>query len=140
MLQPKQFKFAKRRKGIIGPSYENKSNKLNFGIYGIQALEKGKMTARQIEAVRRTITNLTKRQAKVWIRVFPDYPKTAKPTEIRMGRGKGNLDEWICRINKGRVLFEVAGRNKKNLKEILDITRIKFPFAVKIICKSEDLE
>lgn len=140
MLQPRQFKYAKRRKGVIKPRFENKSNTLNFGVFGIQALEKGKITARQIEAVRRTITNLTKRQAKVWIRIFPDYPKTAKPTEIRMGRGKGNLDEWICKVNKGRILFEVAGRNKKTLKEILEFTAIKFPIAVKIISKSEDLE
>lgn len=140
MLQPRQFKYAKKQKGRIKGRYENRSNTLKFGIFGIQALEKGKLTARQIEAVRRTITNLTKRQAKVWIRAFPDFPLTAKPTEIRMGRGKGNLKQWVCKVNKGKILFEVAGKNLKLIKDVLEFASIKFPIKVQIIQRSEDLE
>lgn len=140
MLQPKRYKFLKKQKGRIKGRYENRSNQLKFGVFGIQALEPGKLTARQIEAIRRTITNLTKREAKIWIRVFPDFPLTAKPTEIRMGRGKGSVDQWVCKVNKGRILFEVTGKNLNVLWNILYYTKIKFPFPVQIIKRSTDLE
>lgn len=140
MLQPKKYKFLKKQKGRIKGRFENRSNSLKFGVFGIQALEAGKLTARQIEAIRRTITNLTKREAKIWIRVFPDFPVTAKPTEIRMGRGKGSVDQWVCKINKGRILFEVTGKNLNVLRNILNYTKIKFPFKVQIVTRSTDLE
>lgn len=140
MLQPKKYKFLKKQKGRIKGRFENRSNNLKFGVFGIQALEAGKLTARQIEAIRRTITNLTKREAKIWIRVFPDFPVTAKPTEIRMGRGKGSVDQWVCKVNKGRILFEVTGKNLNVLRNILNYTKIKFPFKVQIVTRSTDLE
>lgn len=140
MLQPKKYKFLKKQKGRIKGRFENRSNNLKFGVFGIQALEAGKLTARQIEAIRRTITNLTKREAKIWIRVFPDFPVTAKPTEIRMGRGKGSVDQWVCKVNKGRILFEVTGKNLNVLRNILNYTKIKIPFKVQIVTRSTDLE
>jgi len=88
-------------------TYENKSFNLCFGNYGIQAIEKGFLTAQQIEAVRRTIASRLKRKAKIWIRAYPDSAKTKKPLEVRRGRGKGNIDHWYCFIKPGRILFEM---------------------------------
>ena len=115
MLQPKPRFFRKVNRKIIRHTYENKSNFVAFGIYGIQALEYGFLTPRQIEAVRRTITSRLKRQAKVWIRAYPDYPRTAKPKEVRIGRGKGNVDRWVCYVKPGRILFEASTRNAQKV-------------------------
>lgn len=135
MINPTARSFRKVSRKIIRNTYENKSNKLSFGVYGIQALEKGFLTVRQIEAVRRTITGRLKRKGKVWIRAFPDYPRTAKPKEVRMGRGKGNVDHWVCIVKPGRVLFEVISKDNEMVKEALYFTLRKLPFFAQIISR-----
>ena len=113
MLRPRQTKYRKAHKGRIRTKTESKSNSLKFGIFGLQALEKGKITAKQIEAVRKTISNFMKRSGKIWIRIFPDTPITAKPTEVRMGKGKGNVSYWVSKVKPGKILYEVSGKNNK---------------------------
>lgn len=107
MIQPTPGHFRKPNRHHLRQTYETKSNQLRFGSYGIQAVEKGFLTARQIEAVRRTITARLKRKGKVWIRAYPSAAHTAKPKEVRRGRGKGNVDFWYCAVKPGRILFEI---------------------------------
>lgn len=133
MINPTPRKFRKVNKQQICDTYDFKSNKLCFGICGIQAIEKGFLTVKQIEAVRRTITGRLKKKGKVWIRVFPDYPRTAKPTEVRMGRGKGNVDHWICLVKPGKILFEVSSNDLLNIKEALSFALRKLPFFAQIV-------
>jgi len=133
LLRPNRTKFNKSFKGKRNSKYEIKANELKFGIYGIQALEKGRITARQIESVRRTIAGLTKRKSKVWIRVYPSRPITKKPAEVRMGKGKGNVSFWVCNINPGRILFEIAGNDHLLLQIALIRAIPKIPFKVRII-------
>lgn len=135
MINPKPRSFRKVNRKVIRNTYENKSNRVRFGVYGIQAIEKGFLTVRQIEAVRRTITGRLKRRGKVWIRAFPDHPRTAKPKEVRMGRGKGNVDHWVCVIKPGRVLFEVISKDKKVIKEVLEFTLRKLPFFAQVVSR-----
>ena len=135
MLRPNNRKFRKDFKGRISTAYESRSNQLKFGTHGLQALEKGHITARKIEAVRRSITSFMKRRGKVWIRIFPDHPITAKPTEVRMGKGKGNVSYWVCVVKPGRILYEVAGQNPKIVKEALDYAKTKLPIFTKIITR-----
>lgn len=135
MINPSPRKFKKVNKKLIRKTYENKSNKLKFGTHGIQALAKGFLTVQQIEAVRRTITGKLKRKVKVWIRAYPDFPRTAKPKEVRMGRGKGAVDHWVCCIKPGRVLFEVVSRNPALIEETLLFTLRKLPFLAHVISK-----
>jgi len=108
MLNPKRTKFRKYQKGIIRGIKPN-TTKLEFGKYGVKALEQGRITARTIEAVRRVMTRKFKRSGQIWIRIFPDIPVTEKPLEVRMGKGKGAPCFWICRIKPGQVLFEMDG-------------------------------
>lgn len=139
-LQPKRTKYKKQQKKRIKSNIKNKSLvNLHFGMYGIQALEESKITARQIESVRRSLTNFTKRQIKIWIRVFPNVPITKKPTEIRMGRGKGNIDYWIAKVRKGDILFEVDGKNINLIRAALKNAKVKLPLHTKIVQKYEDL-
>lgn len=133
MLEPKRTKFKKTKKGRIKNNLEQKSNKLQFGLYGLQAIEKGYLTARQIEAGRRTITGYMKRTGKVWIRVFPDNPITRKPTEVRMGKGKGTVKFWVCVIKPGKILYEVSGKNTTIIKEALKQVSHKMPMFTKIV-------
>src|SRR4051812_28855907 len=98
MIQPTPRQFRKPNRKIIRSTYENKSNRLCFGTIGLRAVEKGFLTVKQIEAVRRTIMGRLKRKGKVWIRAYPDYARTAKPKEVRMGRGKGAVDSWVCYV------------------------------------------
>ncbi len=135
MINPTPRYFRKPNRKIIRNTYENKSNKLCFGDYGLQALEKGFLTVRQIEAVRRTITGRLKRKGKVWIRAFPDYARTAKPKEVRMGRGKGNVDHWVCIIKPGRILFEVKSFDSFSVKEALNFTIRKLPMKAQVISR-----
>lgn len=107
-LQPKRSKYKKIRKGTI-PRLEFKANKLRFGTIGLKAIESGTLSARQIEAARQSINRKIKRKGKLWIRVFPYLPITAKPTEVRMGKGKGPVDHWAAKIGCGTVLFELCG-------------------------------
>lgn len=133
MLRPRQKKFQKNNKGRINSTFEFKANSLKFGTHGIQALEKGIITAKQIEATRRSITNFIKRKGKVWIRIFPDFPITRKPNEVRMGKGKGNVAFWVCKIKPGRILFELAGPDFTILTNALKNASTKLPLAAKVI-------
>lgn len=135
MINPRVRAFRKPNRKVIRNTYENKSNQLSFGIFGLQAIEKGFLTVRQIEAVRRTITGRLKRKGKVWIRAFPDYPRTAKPKEVRMGRGKGNVDHWVCVIKPGRILFEVKSKDSILVKEVLNFAKRKLPFFAQVISR-----
>jgi large subunit ribosomal protein L16 len=133
MLKPNQRKFKKNNKGRNNTKYELKSNKLQFGTQGIQALEKGRISAKQIETIRRSITGFMKRKGKVWIRIFPDFPITKKPSEVRMGKGKGNVSHWVANVKPGRILYEIAGADENIVENALIYACNKFPIAVKII-------
>src|ERR1700752_1095241 len=111
MLSPKRTKFRKAHKGRIHGTAKGGTT-LNFGAYGLKAVEPGRITARQIEAARRAITRHMKRVGKVWIRVFPDVPVSRKPAEVRMGSGKGSPEYWVARIHPGRIMFEIDGVQK----------------------------
>lgn len=119
MLQPKQRKYQKTQKNPIQNKIASSANKINFGKLGLQVLERGRITARQIEALRRTITSNMKRKGKVWIRVFPDTPITEKPALVRMGKGKGNVSYWVCNLKPGRILYEISGEDTLIMSEAL---------------------
>ncbi len=108
MLQPKRTKFRKTHKGR-NRGLADSGNEVSFGTFGLKATSRGQLTARQIEATRRAMTRHVKRQGKIWIRVFPDKPITEKPLEVRMGKGKGNVEYWVCPIQPGKVLYEMDG-------------------------------
>ena len=133
MLRPNQRKYRKNNKGKLNSNFETKANQLQFGIVGLQSLEKGRITARQIEAVRRSLAGFTKRKSKIWIRIFPDFPVSAKPTEVRMGRGKGNVSHWVSIVKPGRILYEMAGSDLMLLKAALKNASVKLPISTKII-------
>ena len=133
MLRPNQRKYRKSNKGKLNSSYETKANQLQFGIIGLQSLEKGRITARQIEAVRRSLAGFTKRKSKTWIRIFPDFPVSKKPTEVRMGRGKGNVSHWVSIVKPGRILYEMAGSDVILLKAALKNASVKLPVSTRII-------
>ena len=126
MLQPKRTKFRKQHKGRIKGVAKGGSD-LNFGTYGLKALEPERVTARQIEAARRAMTRHMKRQGRVWIRIFPDVPVTAKPIEVRMGKGKGSVDRWVCKVKPGRVMFEIDGVAEDVAQEALRLAAMKLP-------------
>ncbi|MGF7157872.1 MULTISPECIES: 50S ribosomal protein L16 [Bartonella] len=132
MLQPKRTKFRKQFKGRIhGVSKGGTS--LNFGAYGLKAVEPERITARQIEAARRAITRYMKRSGRVWIRIFPDLPVTSKPTEVRMGKGKGSVDYWATRVAPGRVMFELDGVPEDVAREALRLGAAKLPIKTRFI-------
>src|SRR6201995_5568170 len=108
MLKPKRTKFRKAFKGRIHGDAKGGTS-LNFGAFGLKAMEPGRITARQIEAARRALTRHIKRMGRVWIRIFPDVPVSSKPAEVRMGKGKGSPEFWVCRVKPGRILFEIDG-------------------------------
>jgi large subunit ribosomal protein L16 len=134
MLQPKRSKYRKQFKGRIHGKATS-ANKLDFGEFGLKALEPDRVTARQIEAARRAITRAMKRQGRVWIRMFPDIPVSKKPAEVRMGAGKGAPEFWACRVKPGRVLFEVDGVNTATAKEALSLAAAKLPIKTKFITR-----
>lgn len=137
MLQPKRTKFRKQMKGrMTGLAY--RGSDLAFGEYGLRATEEGRITARQIEAARIAINRCIKRGGKVWIRIFPDKPVTKKPIETRMGKGKGNVEEWVAVIRPGRVLYEMEGVSPELAKEALTLAMHKLPVATKIVRRQED--
>ena len=136
MLIPNKTNFKKCSKGRINLNWEYKANKLRFGSFGLQSLEAGKITAKQIEAVRRTITAKMKRKGKIWIRIFPDIPVTAKPAEVRMGKGKGNVKHWMTRIKAGQVLYEVASSDINSVFDALNSASIKLPVSTRILKKT----
>lgn len=137
MIQPTPGHFRKPNRHHLRQTYERKSNQLRFGSYGIQAVEQGVLTARQIEAIRRTITARLKRKGKIWIRAYPSSAHTAKPKEVRRGRGKGNVDFWYCTIKPGRILFEVkvSHRFTTLAKPALAFALRKLPIFAQVIEK-----
>lgn len=132
MLLPKRTKFRKQMKGR-NRGLANRGNKVSFGEYGLQAVDRGRMTSRQIEAARRTITRTAKRGGKMWIRVFPDKPITKKPLEVRQGKGKGNVEYWVALIQPGRVLYEIEGVSEELAREAFQLAAAKLPFKTAFI-------
>ena len=132
MLQPKRTKFRKQFKGRIHGTAKGGTD-LNFGQFGLKALEPERVNARQIEAARRAITRAMKRAGRVWIRIFPDVPVTQKPTEVRMGSGKGAPEYWVARIKPGRIMFEIDGVSTDTAKEALMLGAAKLPIKTKIV-------
>ena len=132
MLQPKRTKYRKQFKGRVHGNAKGGTT-LNFGNYGMKAMTTGRITARQIEAARRAITRHMKRAGKVWIRVFPDVPVTGKPAEVRMGKGKGSPEYWMCRIKPGRVMFELDGVDEVVAREALALASAKLPVQTRFI-------
>ena len=132
MLQPKRTKFRKVMKGR-NTGLAQRANKVSFGEYGLKATSRGRITARQIEAARRTMTRRIKRGGKIWIRVFPDKPVTARPAETRMGSGKGSPEWWVANVKPGRVLFEVAGVTEEQAKEAFRLAGHKLPIKTKLV-------
>ncbi|MEH6673729.1 MULTISPECIES: 50S ribosomal protein L16 [unclassified Sulfitobacter] len=136
MLQPKRTKFRKQHKGRIKGLAKGGSD-LNFGTYGLKALEPERVTARQIEAARRAMTRHMKRQGRVWIRIFPDVPVTAKPIEVRMGKGKGSVDRWVCKVKPGRVMFEIDGVSEDVAQEALRLAAMKLPIKTRVVVRED---
>jgi len=126
MLQPKRTKFRKQHKGR-NRGLAQAGNRVNFGEYGIKAVSRGRLTARQIEAARRTITRKVKRGGKLWIRVFPDKPVSKKPLEVRMGKGKGNVEYWVALVQPGKVLYEIEGVPEPLAREAFTLAAAKLP-------------
>lgn len=137
MLQPKKTKFRKQFKGRISGAAKG-GFELNFGQFGLKCLEPERITARQIEAARRAITREMKRQGRVWIRVFPDLPVTSKPTEVRMGSGKGAPEYWAARVHPGRIMFEVDGVAEDIAREALRLGAAKLPVRTRVIQRIAD--
>jgi large subunit ribosomal protein L16 len=136
MLQPKRTKFRKQFKGRIHGLAKGGSV-INFGSYGLKAVEPERITSRQIEAARRALTRHMKRQGRVWIRIFPDIPVTAKPIEVRMGKGKGSVDRWVAKVKPGRVMFEVDGVAEDVAKEALRLAAMKLAVKCRFIVRED---
>jgi large subunit ribosomal protein L16 len=126
MLQPKRTKYRKMHKGR-NRGLALRGSKISFGEYGLKAVGRGRLTARQIEAARRAMTRHVKRGGKIWIRVFPDKPITQKPLEVRMGKGKGNVEYWVAPIQPGRVLYEMEGVSEEVAREAFELAAAKLP-------------
>ncbi|WP_282606932.1 50S ribosomal protein L16 [Pelagibius sp. Alg239-R121] len=134
MLQPKRTKFRKAHKGRIHGKAKG-GTALTFGAYGMKAMTPGRVSARQIEAARRTITRHMKRVGKLWIRVFPDVPVSSKPAEVRQGKGKGNPEWWAARVKPGRVMFELDGVPMELAREAFKLASAKLPVQTKFIAR-----
>lgn len=126
MLQPKRTKFRKQHKGR-NRGLALTGNKVSFGEFGLKAVERGQLTARQIESARRAMTRHVKRGGKIWIRVFPDKPITEKPLEVRQGKGKGNVEYWVAQIQPGRMLYEMEGVTEEIAREAFRLAAAKLP-------------
>lgn len=137
MLQPKRTKFRKAHKGRIHGVAKGGTD-LNFGQYGLKATEPERVTARQIEAARRAITREMKRQGRVWIRIFPDVPVSKKPTEVRMGKGKGSVELWAARVKPGRIMFEIDGVPEDVAREALRLGAMKLPVTSRVVTRIAD--
>ena len=134
MLQPKRTKFRKQFKGR-NRGLANNGNKVSFGQYGLQATERGRITARQIESARRAMSRHIKRGGKIWIRVFPDVPISKKPLEVRMGKGKGNVEYWVCKIQPGKMLYEMEGVSEDIAREAFKLAAAKLPFKTNFVIR-----
>lgn len=137
MLQPKKTKFRKAHKGRI-KGVAKGGTTLNFGAFGLKAMEPERITARQIEAARRALTRHMKRAGRVWIRIFPDVPVSKKPTEVRMGKGKGSVEYWACRVKPGRIMFEIDGVAPKVAIVALELAAAKLPIKTRIVRRLGD--
>ena len=126
-LMPKRTKYRKQQRGKLR-GMATRGNSVEFGEFGLQALDRGRLTSRQIESARRTITRQVKRTGKLWIRVFPDKPITKKPLEVRQGKGKGNVEYWIAQIQPGRMLYEIEGVSEEIAREAFKLAAAKLPF------------
>ena len=135
MLQPKRTKFRKMMKGR-NRGLAHRGSTISFGEYGLKAIGRGRLTARQIESARRALTRHVKRGGKIWIRVFPDKPITQKPLEVRQGKGKGSVEYWVAQIQPGKVLFEIEGVTEELAEEAFTLAAAKLPFATKFAKES----
>lgn len=135
MLQPKRTKFRKQQKGR-NRGLAQRGSKVSFGEYGLKAADRGRVTARQIEAARRAMTRHIKRGGKIWIRVFPDKPITEKPLEVRQGKGKGNVEYWVAQIQPGKVLYEMEGVSEELAREAFALAAAKLPIGTTFVKRS----
>jgi len=135
MLQPKKTKFRKMHKGR-NCGLANRGNKVSFGEFGLKAVARGRITARQIEAARRAMTRHVKRGGRIWIRIFPDKPITNKPLEVRMGKGKGNVEYWVAEIQPGRMLYEMEGVSEEIAREAFRLAAAKLPLKTTFVSRS----
>lgn len=134
MLSPKRTKFRKQHKGRIHGAAKG-GTALNFGAFGLKAQSPARVTARQIEAARRAITRHIRRQGRVWIRIFPDVPVSTKPAEVRMGKGKGSPEYWVCRVKPGRIMFELDGVPHDLAKRAFELAAAKLPLETRFITR-----
>lgn len=132
MLQPKKTKYRKQMKGRNN-GFASAGSSVAFGDFGLKATTHGMLTSRQIEAARRAMTRHVKRGAKIWIRIFPDKPITKKPLEVRQGKGKGNVEYWVCPIKPGRILYEMEGVDESIAREALTLAAAKLPVGTKFV-------
>ena len=135
MLQPKRTKFRKMMKGR-NRGLAHRGSKVSFGEYGLKAVGRGRITARQIEAARRAMTRHIKRGGKIWIRVFPDKPITTKPLEVRQGKGKGNVEYWVAQVQPGKMLYEVQGVSEELAREAFTLGAAKIPIETAFVKRS----
>ena len=135
MLQPKRTKFRKMFKGK-NRGLAQAGNKVSFGEYGLKAVERGRVSARQIEAARRAMTRKVKRNGKIWIRIFPDVPISSKPLEVRMGKGKGNVDYWCSKVQPGTVLYEMEGVSEEMAREAFRLAANKLPIKTTFVIRA----
>ena len=134
MLSPKRTKFRKQHKGRVKGMAKGGTD-INFGSYGLKAVAPGRVTARQIEAARRAITRHIRRAGRVWIRVFPDVPVSKKPAEVRMGKGKGSPEYWMCRVKPGRVMFELDGVEPDTARRAFELAAAKLPMKTRFVAR-----
>ena len=135
MMQPKRTKYRKQQKGR-NRGLATTGNRVSFGEYGMKAITRGRITARQIEAARRAITRKVKRGAKIWIRIFPDKPITKKPLEVRQGKGKGNVEYWVARVQPGRMLYEMQGVDEDLAREAFRLAAAKLPVQTTFVSRT----
>ncbi len=139
MLQPKRTKYRKQQKmRNRGTAY--KGSTISFGSFGLKSTQNGRITNRQIEAARVAMTRYMKREGKVWIRIFPDKPITSKPAEVRMGKGKGNLDHWVAQVKPGTIMFELDGVKREVAHEALRLAAQKLPVLTKTVVRPDYVE
>ena len=136
MLQPKRTKFRKVMKGR-NRGLAQRGSKVSFGTIGLQATGRGRITARQIEAARRAMTRHMKRAGRVWIRIFPDVAVSSKPTEVRMGKGKGSVDYWAAKVKPGRIMFEIDGVSEAIAREALRLAAMKLPVKTRVVVRED---
>ncbi len=136
MLQPQKTKYRKQHKGRIH-GFAKGGFELNFGSYGLKAMQPERITSRQIEAARRAMTRRMKRQGRVWIRIFPDVPVSKKPTEVRMGKGKGSVEFWAAKVKPGRIMFEIDGVSETVAREAFRLAAMKLPIKTRVVRRED---